>query len=144
MMLAFMASACAHTLDDMQTSLVLAGWGGYSNLRQPAEWGCHEPETICLDALGDVQFVNSETISGPTLPASFVAATVFHSPPRRGVRLLVAVMNEPVQGRRATILQYVGSKADQACVDTAEAKQLGIRKPHAAQDVGSRFCFSEY
>ena len=113
-------------------------------MRQPAEWGCDQPNTICLDGMAEVQFVNSESITGPNLPPSFVATTVFHSPPAPHVRLLLAVRDKPSGGRSATILNYVGSKAEKACLDADRARHFGIRLPSTAEKADGRVCFSEY
>ena len=135
---------CAHSLSADRASLVLSEWAGFSNLRQPAEWGCNKSNTICLDGLADVQFVNSETITGPNLPSSFVAETVFHSEPRAHVRLLLAVRDEPSGRRSAIILNYVGSTAEQACLDAHQANHIGVQLPSTAQRTDDRVCFSEY
>ncbi|WP_294070700.1 hypothetical protein, partial [Sphingomonas sp.] len=123
-----------------QPSLIVAKWGGFWNARQPKEWECDKAGTICLDGLADVRFVAVQTVSGPKMPSSVVAATVFHTRPRRGVRMLVAISRDDESNRTGQILYYVLPGKHEACFDYELARKRGYRIPARAIRHGDNIC----
>jgi hypothetical protein len=122
------------------TSLVLAEWQGAQNERQPP--GCDEPGVICLDTMAEVQFGDVQKVSGPKVPSTVTATLIFHSPPRRGVSVLIALERNAAGQRVAQLLDYVGPPEREACFSKDDAKELGIIVPVSAVDRGDRYCFT--
>jgi len=122
-------------------SLAFASWGGFSNPTQPKEWGCDKVQMICLDALADVRFIHVKTIAGSPLERSVTAATAFHAPPRRGMRILVAVTTASDGTRQGKILRYVLPGKHQACLDMETITARKYPVPSHSERRGDEICF---
>ncbi len=120
-------------------SLVLAKWERIISVEpQPAE--CEAPNTICLNALGTIEFTDVETLSGPELPSVFRAHMWFHTSPRKDIRLLLAISRAP-GGLQAKGVGHASHSAQRACLDSQLATELKLTVPSGAETRDGRNCF---
>lgn len=138
---AILLNSCAHiSSSERSASLVLAEWRGVQATREDPR--CRSGDLVCIDVVADVRFSSVRSLSGPVVPGSLVALTVFHSDPPVGSTVLLAIQTSPGGSRRAKILDIVRDHEDVACFGERFVKDLHIAVPTFAFRRGDYYCFT--